>query len=114
MHELGIVFYIIDSVEKTCKENNVKEVKSVTLEVGEVSTIVPSYFEDCFKWAIRKTEYMKNCKLNLITIKALTYCKHCKETYDTVTYGRQCPHCGSYDTYLVTGDQCNIKDIEVI
>ena len=26
----------------------------------------------------------------------------------------KCPHCGSDDTYLVTGDEMRIKDIEVI
>ncbi len=114
MHELGIVFYVINAVEKSCKENNVKEVKSVSLEVGEVSTIVPSYFEECFKWAIKKTEHMKNCTLKIIPIKAITYCKHCEKTYDTVKYGRKCPYCGSYETYLLTGDQCNIKNIEVV
>lgn len=36
MHELGVVFYVIDDVEKVAKENNVQRVHSVTLEVGEV------------------------------------------------------------------------------
>lgn len=113
MHELGIVFYVINAVEKCAEENKAKGVKSVTLEIGEVSTIVPSYFRDCYIWAIKKTKYMKNCKLKIINIKATTYCKNCKKTYDTVKYGRKCPYCNSYDTYLLTGDQCNIKDVEI-
>ena len=45
MHELGIVFSIINSVENVAKENNVKHVDVVELEIGEVSTIVNSYLE---------------------------------------------------------------------
>ncbi len=113
MHELGIVFYVIDNVEKVAKENNVKSVKKVTLEVGEVSTIIPSYFRDCFSWAIKKTDHMQNCELELIIIKAITYCRNCKETYSTTEFGKECPHCHSTDTYLVTGSDVMIKNVEV-
>ncbi len=113
MHELGLVFYVIDNVEKVAKENNVKSVKKVTLEVGEVSTVVPSYFRDCFAWAIKKTEHMQNCELDIIILKAITYCKNCKETYSTTEFGKECPHCHSTDTYLVTGSDVMIKNIEV-
>ena len=47
MHELGIVFNIIDTVEDIAKEQNLTEVSSVTLQVGEVSTVIPHYLEDC-------------------------------------------------------------------
>ncbi len=42
MHELGIVFHIIDSVEAVGKENSLQAVSSVTLELGEVSTVIDS------------------------------------------------------------------------
>ncbi|MCI5669860.1 MAG: hydrogenase maturation nickel metallochaperone HypA [Bacilli bacterium] len=113
MHELGLVFYVIDNVEKLAKENHVKSVKKVTLEVGEVSTVVPSYFRDCFTWAIKKSEYMKNCELNLVIIQGISYCRDCKETYPTVKYGKECPHCHSDNTYLVTGSDVMIKNVEV-
>ncbi len=54
MHELGIVLHVIDQVEELAKENNVSKVTRLTLEVGEVSSIVPSYFSDCFEWAKKK------------------------------------------------------------
>ena len=47
MHELGIVFHIIDSLEKIVVENKLSEVASVTLEIGEVSGVVDSYLKDC-------------------------------------------------------------------
>ena len=41
MHELGTVFYVIQEVEKVVEENHLTQVASVTLEVGEVSGIIP-------------------------------------------------------------------------
>lgn len=114
MHELGIVMHFIDMVEKAAEENKAKEVVRVTLEVGEVSTIVPSYFKDCYEWAIKRTKYMQNCELDLVVIQGISYCQDCKKTYATTESGKTCPNCGSGNTYLVTGKDVTVKDIQVI
>ena len=51
MHELGIVFHIIRSVEKVAVENGLEKVSAVVLELGEVSGVVPDYLADCWRWA---------------------------------------------------------------
>ncbi len=113
MHELGIVFNITKQIDEIAKENKVNKVISLTVEVGEVSTVVPEYFKDCFEWAKKKTEYLKDCKLNLVVLSALSYCEDCKQTYNTVEFGKTCPHCKSEHTYLVTGNEVKMKQIEV-
>ena len=114
MHELGIVFNIIKEVDEIAEKNKVKEVNEVTLEIGEVSGVVPSYLTDCWKWAcLHRSKYMKNCSLKIITLKAKTFCEGCETTYDTKKYGKICPNCGSSKTYLLTGRESNIKDIKV-
>ena len=114
MHELGIVLHTIDSVEKIAEENHVQKVTQLTLEVGEVSGIVPSYFTDCFEWSKKRTKYMKECELNLVVLEALSYCRNCKTTFKTTKYGKKCPTCHDDDTYLVTGDEITIHDIKVL
>ena len=41
MHELGIIVHITKTLQSVAKENHLNEIGSVTLEVGEVSSIVP-------------------------------------------------------------------------
>ena len=43
MHELGIVFHIIRTVEDVAKESHVARIQRVTLQLGEVSGVVESY-----------------------------------------------------------------------
>lgn len=62
MHELGIVFYIIDDVEEVVEKNELTTVSSVTLELGEVSGVVPSYLDDVWNWAVKKHECMTEAK----------------------------------------------------
>lgn len=114
MHELGIVMHVVDQVEKVAVENNVERVLKLTLEVGEVSSIVPELFTECFEWAKKKTERLKDTELELILLEAVSYCRDCKKTYKTTEHAKECPHCGGNDTYLVTGNEMNIKDMEVV
>lgn len=114
MHELGIVFHVIKQAEEVAEANKVQKVTKLTLEVGQVSGIELDYFRECFDWAIKKSKFMEECKLEIIVLEAITYCRTCKETYKTVEHGRICPFCNSKDTYLVVGDKVIIKDLEVI
>ena len=112
MHELGVVFHCIEQVNKIAEANNVKKVSRVTVELGEVSTVIPYLFEDCWNWAVKRETVLKDCELQLDIIHALTFCEGCEKVYDTVTYGRTCPFCGSEKTYLKTGNEIIIKEIE--
>lgn len=113
MHELGVVFYVIDEVENVAKQNDVEHIHSVTLEVGEVSSVVPEYLTDCWKWAIKKHDILTDCELKIESIDAVTYCEDCQKNYPTVKFGKICPYCQSENTFLIKGNEFNIKEIEV-
>lgn len=114
MHELGTVVYVIDTIEKLAVEQNLTAVSSITLEVGEVSGIVTDYLSGFWLYARRDSDLLKETELRFETRKAVTFCQACKKTYPTVDYGKQCPLCGSMNTFLVTGNEFNIKEIEAM
>lgn len=114
MHELGIVMKVIEQAENAARENNVTKVTKLTLEVGEVSTIVPALFRDCYEWAKKRTEFLQESELNLIILEGISFCRTCRKTYKTTEYAKECPYCHGFDTYLVTGNEIRIKDMEVI
>lgn len=113
MHELGIVFYIIKDVKKAAGEHGVQKVSGVVMNVGEVSGIVPDYLQDCWRWAADKEELLRGCELKFHILPAVTYCVDCHAEYPTVEHGKTCPHCGSENTYLLRGNEVEIKEIEV-
>lgn len=113
MHELGIVFYIIRDVKKVAEENDAKHVSTVVMNIGEVSTIIPDYLTDCWRWAADKEELLKGCELRINIIPAVTHCDGCGLEYETVKHGKKCPGCGSENTWLLRGNEVEIKEIEV-
>ena len=112
MHELGIVKHVIKTLHEVAEENNVRRIGSVTLEVGEVSGVVIEQLADCWNYFREKDELVKGAPLYVETIEAVTFCTACERTYETVKYGKTCPHCGSDETYLLTGNEFSIKEIE--
>lgn len=113
MHELGIVFHMIDSLEEVAKEHELTRIQSVTVEVGEVSAALPEYLTDCWNWAAKKKELLRDCEMHVEILPAVTHCDDCGEDYGTVAHGRICPCCGSEKTWLLTGREINIKEIAV-
>ena len=113
MHELGLVNYVVKEVDKFAKENGVDKIKTVTLEFGEVSGIVPAYLYNYWDWYTKKYPLFEGSKLKCEEIPAVTWCDNCKITYSTVQYGKTCPHCGSGKTWLLRGNEMRIKQIEV-
>ena len=114
MHELGTIYYVIDTVEKLAAENDLKKVASITLEVGEVSGIIPEYLSDFWLYARKKSELFQETELKIEELKAVTYCQDCGKTYPTMQYAKICPYCKSGNTFLVTGNEYNIKEIEAM
>ena len=113
MHELGIVFHIIRSVEDVARQNNVRRVNAVTLELGEVSGVLEDYLQDCWNWAVSKSDLMRGARLQVAVIPAKTLCEDCGMVYPTVAHGRTCPGCGSGHTHLIQGNETMIRDITV-
>ena len=113
MHELGIVFYIIRDVKQVAAEHGVERVSGVVMDIGEASTIVPEYLTDCWRWAADKEDLLRGCALKIHTIPAVTHCDGCGREYGTVQHGKTCPHCGSDRTWLLRGNEVEIKEIEV-
>lgn len=112
MHELGIVFHVIKSVEQAAVNNELERVSAVVLELGEVSGVVPDYLTDCWKWAAAKSDLVSGSELRIEILPAVTHCDSCGKDYPTVAHGKTCPYCQSGSTWLLTGNEVNIKEIE--
>ena len=112
MHELGIVFHMVDLLEETAREYGLSRIAKVSVSLGEVSGVLTDYFEDAWLWAAAKSPVLSEAELEIYRIDAVTVCNDCGKTYSTVEHGRQCPHCGSFNTELLCGNEMLIDSIE--
>lgn len=113
MHELGVTLYVIRDVKKVAIENQVDQIDFVTLEIGEVSGVIHEQLIDCWEWAKKREPITQKATLSIETLEAVTFCEDCQGEYRTVDHGKICPLCGSERTYLLRGNEFNIKEIGV-
>ena len=66
MHELGIVVHISKTLEELAQENNITDIRRVTLQIGKVSGIVPEYLVDCWKYYRKKVPLIENSSLEYV------------------------------------------------
>lgn len=111
MHELGIVFHMIDLLEEVGRENGLTSITRVTLLLGEVTGVIPSYLDDCWRWAADRTELLSGAELEVVPVEAVTVCNACGRTYPTLEHGRICPYCHSPETELLHGLEIEVDTI---
>lgn len=105
MHELGIVFHVIKTVERVGAENDLTRVAGVTLELGEVCGAIPRELVSCWDWAVQKSDLLRGAQLHIDTLPAVTHCRRLRCGLPHCGPRRVSPHCGSGDTWLAAGQR---------
>ena len=86
-------------------------------KIFEYDPLLKQYEADfdlrAYNFKRKKKELLTDCQMVVETIRAVTHCDGCGQDYATVAHGRICPHCGSEKTWLITGNEINIKEITV-
>lgn len=110
MHELGIMFHIVEQVTKLAKENGLTEVEAIVLQVGELSSVVPRYLESCYPAAADGT-ILEKAVLEIEILPANALCKSCGKVSSVLGSKDSCPHCGNQSRTLISGQEFQIKEI---
>lgn len=112
MHELGVVFHMVDLLQEVAEEQNLERIERVSVNIGEVSGVLTDFFEDAWEWASGKHDLLRGATLDVNLIPAATVCNACGKVYPTVQHGRICPYCESPETELLRGNELEIREIE--
>ena len=110
MHELSIVLEIVKTVENFARENGVSKIDTLVLQIGELSSTIPRYIEDCYPMAIEGS-LLENTKLEIEILPGNAFCLDCEETYNLKENNSVCPHCGSESFKIMSGHEFFIKEI---
>lgn len=110
MHELGIVIEIFELLDEISEEKNLKVIKSVNIEAGELCGILPDYFRECWKAARLGGKY-ENTELRLDILPAFARCE-CGNEFEMMKCSRICPACKKSNYTIISGKEFNITQIE--
>ncbi len=111
MHELGVIIEVVKTVETFVRDNNLTNVQSLTLQVGELSSMVPKYIEELYPIAVENT-ILKNAELVIEILPGLGQCNDCKYHFNLVKHNNICPTCNSKNWSVLTGTEFLIKEVK--
>ncbi|GAA4890234.1 hydrogenase maturation nickel metallochaperone HypA [Ferrimonas pelagia] len=110
MHELGVVIEVVRNVRNVVKQNELSEVESITLQIGQLCSMIPKYVKECYPAAVDGTE-LEQTELKIEVIPANGLCHQCQQVFNVLEHRSRCPSCDSEKWGLLSGKEFMIKEI---
>lgn len=111
MHEIGALHKIAGLAEAAAKANNVRRIKAINIELGELSGMLPEFFEKYYSVAAERHETLKDSRLMIRIIPGEGLCCECGSLYNVVACRGSCPKCGSQNKKIISGTDLVVKNI---
>ena len=112
MHELSIAQEIVDITVKSVPPEDYQRVKSIKIQLGEFSNIIPDSLAFCFN-SIVDSSPVPNSRLVIEIIPLTVHCRTCDSELSINSSDFSCSRCGGTDIKIITGMELFIKEIEL-
>jgi len=120
MHEFSIATSVVDQLLQFAAQEQLAQVLSVRLAIGELTHIEPGQLSFCYE-AISKGTLIEGSTLDIERLEARVQCQACsyrgppKYWEEALCFAAvatlQCPNCGKA-VEVVEGDECMIKGVK--
>lgn len=115
MHEMPVVMNVVELVDDYARNNDVREVRKVVMEIGEIAMVIPHYFRSFWEPVIEQSEFCKKAELQIDVVPGIGQCRRCENDFNIEKNNGVCPHCGAVEDFMIlSGRDVQIREIEVI
>lgn len=115
MHEMPVVMNVVEMVDDYARNNDVRKVHKVIMEIGEIAMVMPNYFRSFWEPVIEQSEFCKEAELQIDVTPGIGRCRGCSEEFNIEQNNGVCPHCGTAEDFLIlSGRDVRIREIEVL
>jgi hydrogenase nickel incorporation protein HypA/HybF len=113
MHEMSLTEGVVRIVEEQAARHGASRVKTVWLEIGELSSVEPDSMLFCFDAVARGNPLTEGAVLQILRVPGTAWCMDCSESVSIAQRFDPCPQCGGHHLTVTTGDEMRIKELEV-
>jgi len=112
MHEMSIAQGLLDIIKEEMDKHGARVLRSVRLQIGQLSAIVPESLSFCFEIMTAGTE-LEGARLNMEMIPLRGTCRKCNQEFEIKEYAFECPYCSSREIDTISGQELSIVEMEV-
>jgi hydrogenase nickel incorporation protein HypA/HybF len=113
MHETDLAIEIVNLAREQMLLHNAREVKHVSLKVGELSCVAPEALNFAFSEAIKNTE-LEHTTLTIDLVAATARCPQHGIVRLELNKGLVCPVCHTLIPDVVTGEELELDSLELV
>lgn len=113
MHESALLMKIIKTVQTAASQNQVRHIKAIELDIGELSGVLPIFLKQYFTPFTKDDELFHQAELIIHSVPGTGLCQSCQQTFHLTGWDAVCPHCGSRQIRLLSGREITIRNILV-
>lgn len=95
---------------EVAREQKLQKIDTVVLQIGELSSVIPMYVEQCFPAATDGT-ILQDTKLEIEILPGNALCKECGKVFNLLESKQTCPYCSCGRWELLGGREFYIKEI---
>jgi hydrogenase nickel incorporation protein HypA/HybF len=112
MHEMSLAEGVLQLIEDAARQQNFARVKTVWLEIGQLSGVEVEAMKFCFD-AVTRGSLVQGAKLEIIALPGTGWCMGCALSVPMAEVFGECPHCGGYQMQVTGGTEMRLKELEV-
>ncbi len=112
MHEMSLAESALQIIEDAARKQSFKRVRTVWLEIGQLSCVEQEAMRFCFD-AVIKDSIADGARLEIVETPGQGRCTQCSSETLIATLYEACPQCGSYGMQVIAGDAMRVKELEV-
>ena len=118
MHEISVIYPIIQIADKVAKENNVEQITTLRLLVGEMHDMDEKWVKHYYK-RFSKGTALENSELEIKRVPMVFKCRECgnEQSYTHFSFAGidlKCDACGCLEMDMLSGREMQIEEIEFV
>ena len=107
MHELSLALEVIDLAEREAKKNEVKVVREILIEIGDLSGVEADAFELALDLLV-KDSILENAAKQIIHTPGKGRCTACDLEFEMKQMLSTCPECHCYPSEIRGGREFRV------
>ena len=112
MHEVSMMQNTLDIAIAQALKNGAKKIDLLTMNVGELSGVIPEALEFAFEVLIQDT-IVENAQLEINSIPVVCFCQKCDRNFQPDNYIYQCQQCQQISTNIIQGRELELASLVV-
>ncbi len=113
MHEVSLAQNIVAISMESLKNRPVEKIVAVNLRIGPVAGVDPEALRFALEVVTRDTP-LADAEFHIETPPLRLNCRDCRQPFESREFIFSCPACGSNRIELLSGDEMEVVNLEVV